>query len=983
MCSSASNRPSVIDKNTARLITSKLLDKNKSRQKFVLNCNDSSKHYDKNDPISLKSSTKMLLVRNAQMDRTFIRPRTIHVIRPGPRPRTIKKFLLNRKTAYSLEQVLDDINEVLKLDGPIYKMYNLTGEKIEKLQDLFNEDNKIFLCYSNRSLNDVFDKTHIVLDAFEYGAIHNLGISMGSKVNTPRDVPISKPKVRKIKKPQPSKPKESLPTPKLATPKPATPKPSKDVESPKVSLQKPPKTSPPSALKPTSSSQRKGRSKQPKQVKLPRASSADKAKKPPKPKDTKRSKSVKPKSETAKLSDNLPPCIYKKYELVDFIGIGNFAEVQLAKKIEEESENQVALKIIDKTKRLSDEHDILNEAIMLESISDFNHPNIIHLHEFYDLEDRIFLILDYVTGGDLFDVIAKGPNFNEMECVHLLLDLLRATRFLHSKNICHRDIKPENCLLYYLPTNDQNATQMNSSCNILSSTLKLTDFGLATYITENEPLRMVCGSPTYVAPEIIYQDQEGYNTPVDLWAIGVIAYILLCEKPPFIMTDGTQDSLFDSILSGEYTWPDNETRINPISNLAVHFVSCLLRVEPKLRMSSSEALKHPWIIKHKKVLDLMVNNPSPKTHKNKEISDNLDHLLKKKLEQEDQQNAEQDDIRSNDSFNSSIPPAKAETEIANILNSLNDNINDHEIQDESIEIESSNIQVPVEAHLHSDQQVVNSEKNLQNLINQGYADESETEAEIETYNERMQTVSTKHGDLLITLQDEETESTSELIEESSTHEEETRGEEVLTNQQQATPIIQVESREETKSETPILIDFQEERLSRTEPSEIKNESHASLAIFSNTTTEDHENQNLPDPEENEYENPENLILNQSNLTTQTNILPNTQSNFSKSSIELPITHSSVTQGAESLNLDHSTVHNNFDQDQQKLEMSENAITPDLPVSVMNENEFVRDAETSSVSSTTTKESCVEVVECGGGNCFRRWEFNFVFETANA
>ena len=626
LCTSTTGgKPTTTDKRTCKIMLSKKRQKI-SRPNFVLNIgkneNDSA-----NGDISLRSH---LFMRNAQMNRDFVQPRHIHVIKPGQRPRTIKKFLLNMKTVHSFEQVLDDINDRIQLEtGAIYKVYNLAGERVTALNQFFLE-HKIFLVYGNRTINDIFHHQHTVLDEIEHGTINNV----------------------------------NLQTMNQGLPK----------QNDRRNGIRPPRTAPSRNKNPES----RGRSKQPKRTSQPKVrrnsslghqSVTASSKKITKP--SKRSKSVKPATTVKCLSADLPPCIYDNYDLIEMIGIGNFAEVQKArKKGDPNNKANLAVKIIDKSKRLSDEHEILNEAIMLKSISESPHPNIIHLYEFFDMDDRIYLVLDYVSGGDLFDVIAKGPKFNEMECVHLLLDLLRATRFLHSHKICHRDIKPENCLLYYLPNPYGDSNQQPSGRkDILQATLKLTDFGLATKLMDNDPLRMVCGSPTYVAPEIIYQDEEGYDLAVDIWAVGVISYILLCEKPPFISTDGSQDSLFDAILSGNYVFPNNAGRERPISNTAVNFVGMLLQVEPHRRMTAYEALQHEWITRNRKLFENQGRG-------NKQL--NGQAITNGRSSSEASTGVNSASLKSQISQPSERFGQTAENEIENLLNNLEDNIQDDE-----------------------------------------------------------------------------------------------------------------------------------------------------------------------------------------------------------------------------------------------------------------------------------------------------------------
>uniref|UniRef100_A0A4W5JSX3 Protein kinase domain-containing protein n=1 Tax=Hucho hucho TaxID=62062 RepID=A0A4W5JSX3_9TELE len=146
------------------------------------------------------------------------------------------------------------------------------------------------------------------------------------------------------------------------------------------------------------------------------------------------------------------------------------------------------------------------------------HPNIVLLIEEMDTYSELYLVMELVKGGDLFDAITSTNRYTERDASGMLYNLANAIKYLHSLNIVHRDVKPENLLVY------EHADG--------SKSLKLGDFGLATVV--DGPLYTVCGTPTYVAPEIIAE--TGYGLKVDIWAVGVIAYILLCGFPPFLVS---------------------------------------------------------------------------------------------------------------------------------------------------------------------------------------------------------------------------------------------------------------------------------------------------------------------------------------------------------------------------------------------------------------------------------------------------------------
>ena len=233
-----------------------------------------------------------------------------------------------------------------------------------------------------------------------------------------------------------------------------------------------------------------------------------------------------------------------------------------------------ALKIIDKSKCQGKEHMIESEIAILNLVS---HPHIIELIEVFDFLNEKYLVTELVPGGDLFDAIAVDTKYTEPVSRRMVADLTSALQYLHDKMIVHRDIKPENLLVVNL---DQHRQQKS---------LKLGDFGLAQLVSE--PLYTVCGTPTYVAPEILAE--TGYGVKVDVWATGVIMYILLVGFPPFSSRTNNQEELFDQILSGlfEFNSPDWDD----ISYPAKELISLMLQVDPLQRYSAYEILQHPWI----------------------------------------------------------------------------------------------------------------------------------------------------------------------------------------------------------------------------------------------------------------------------------------------------------------------------------------------------------------------------------------------------
>ncbi|XP_071229784.1 serine/threonine-protein kinase DCLK3-like, partial [Salvelinus alpinus] len=262
--------------------------------------------------------------------------------------------------------------------------------------------------------------------------------------------------------------------------------------------------------------------------------------------------------------------IERCYDIGRTVGEGNFAVVRECRR--RDNGEGFAVKIVERSKLIGREHMMQNELSILGSLS---HPRVVPLFTHHHTHTHSYLVMEMVTGGDLFEAIAERGKFPEEEAGQMVCDVSEALRYIHSKTIVHRDLKPENLLVEY--SNDR------------VSRLKLGDFGLAMVVTE--PIFTVCGTPTYVAPEIL--SETGYGLPVDLWALGVIVYILLCGFPPFRRRDRDQEELFQMIREGHLTFL--APYWDHISDAAQGLVKALLQVNPTERLTAVQTLKHPWI----------------------------------------------------------------------------------------------------------------------------------------------------------------------------------------------------------------------------------------------------------------------------------------------------------------------------------------------------------------------------------------------------
>ena len=208
-----------------------------------------------------------------------------------------------------------------------------------------------------------------------------------------------------------------------------------------------------------------------------------------------------------------------------------------------------------------------------------HHENIIRLLCTYVTPLKVFIVTELAAGGELLERVVENGNFSESDARSMIYQVLKGMEYLHSKNIVHRDLKLENILL---------------SDGSSSAIVKIADFGLARFFADDSQLRTICGSPLYVAPEIldIGANMETYTPAVDMWSIGVMLYILLSGNSPFENED--EQSLFQMIRLGEYSMDDHLW--DHVSDEAKDCVQRLLTVNTSVRMTITQALEHPWVL---------------------------------------------------------------------------------------------------------------------------------------------------------------------------------------------------------------------------------------------------------------------------------------------------------------------------------------------------------------------------------------------------
>ena len=197
-----------------------------------------------------------------------------------------------------------------------------------------------------------------------------------------------------------------------------------------------------------------------------------------------------------------------------------------------------------------------------------------------DTESSLYIILELAEGGELFDKILEKIRFSEKEAKLHFYQMVSAVEYLHKKNIAHRDLKPENILL------------SNDDSNPL---IKISDMGLSKLVDHTTFLQTFCGTPQYLAPEVLISRVRGdgsYGFEVDMWSLGVILYILLCGCPPF-STERTDKSLVRQVCDGDYSFP--KSKWANISDSAIDLVTKLMTVEKNIRLTAKQALAHPWL----------------------------------------------------------------------------------------------------------------------------------------------------------------------------------------------------------------------------------------------------------------------------------------------------------------------------------------------------------------------------------------------------
>lgn len=272
------------------------------------------------------------------------------------------------------------------------------------------------------------------------------------------------------------------------------------------------------------------------------------------------------------------------YQLGKTLGAGTFGKVKYAVDSTDPNKTAYAVKVIDRA-QVSKEHmedQLKSEIAIMKMLS---HPNVIQMYQVIQSPSNVYIVLELVTGGELFDRIVKVKRFDEATARRYFQHLVFGIHYCHQRGVAHRDLKPENLLL---DAND---------------VVKISDFGLSSMAQADGVAKMLnttCGTPSYVAPEVL--KQKGYiGNGADVWSVGVILFVMLAGYLPF--DDTSTQRLFNKIEAGEYRMPSYFS--SPVKNLISH----MLVVDPAKRYNTVDIMKDPWFGENldQTVLDRNIN----------------------------------------------------------------------------------------------------------------------------------------------------------------------------------------------------------------------------------------------------------------------------------------------------------------------------------------------------------------------------------------
>ena len=258
------------------------------------------------------------------------------------------------------------------------------------------------------------------------------------------------------------------------------------------------------------------------------------------------------------------------YKIIKKLGAGAFSEVFLVQNRVTSTYECAKVLELSALSTFADE-DIMNE---IRTLAEMDHPNIMKIKGYYQTAHHLYIISEYLAGGELFDRIIEVHNFSEAQAAKLIEQVISAVVYLHKHNIIHRDLKPENIVF---ESKDKD------------SLIKIIDFGTSRKVKKDEKLKSRLGTAYYIAPEVLGMC---YDSKCDVWSCGVILYVLLFGIPPF--NGKTDDEIFDKIKKGVFKFPETGPKV---SDDAKRLILKMLNKNPELRTSGDDLLKDPWFEK--------------------------------------------------------------------------------------------------------------------------------------------------------------------------------------------------------------------------------------------------------------------------------------------------------------------------------------------------------------------------------------------------
>lgn len=278
----------------------------------------------------------------------------------------------------------------------------------------------------------------------------------------------------------------------------------------------------------------------------------------------------------------------QRYQLGEELGRGSFAIVHRC--VNKKNGKHFAVKVVNKQKTTPSQLKDLDTEIKI--MRKLQHNFVITLYETVASATSLYIVLEYVQGGDLFHMISRLKHYSENIAAYLMNNLMSALKYMHECGVAHRDLKPDNMLL--VNAIPKSTAGLKYETKLLSE-IKVADFGFAQECGDRNDMTKCCGTPYYIAPEVLlcglYKTGPPYGKQADLWSAGVICYVLLSGSPAFQAQK--RDALFKLIVQGDISFEGSLW--SRISEQAKDFITKLLEKDPAVRLTPEKALAHEWL----------------------------------------------------------------------------------------------------------------------------------------------------------------------------------------------------------------------------------------------------------------------------------------------------------------------------------------------------------------------------------------------------